>query len=57
MIHPIFQIIIAVIVRSFILFFNCVGYVLEALTHKKLKIEPSKQVVVITGCDSGFGEL
>lgn len=39
---------------------NSVGFIyglIQQSLHRKVSIDFSKQVVVITGCDSGFGEM
>jgi len=36
---------------------NLVFYFIEKLRNNKVKLNPEKSIVVITGCDSGFGEM
>lgn len=46
-------------VASFFCFLNCIGFVLNQVQSyfgQKTNVKPEKSVVVITGCDSGFGE-
>lgn len=47
-------------VSSFFAIVNTLGFLFEKVQqslHQKVDIDCTKQVVVITGCDSGFGEL
>lgn len=57
MINVVYQIAIAGIVRFFILICNCICFIFENLMRGKVKLDVAKQIVVITGCDSGFGEM
>ncbi len=36
---------------------NVIASLLKRFTSRKARISPRDHVVVITGCDSGFGEL
>jgi hypothetical protein len=47
-------------VSCFFSVLNCIGFVygiIQQSLQRKVSIDFSKQVVVITGCDSGFGEM
>jgi NAD(P)-dependent dehydrogenase (short-subunit alcohol dehydrogenase family) len=45
------------ILSFLVLFLNAVFEIRRILLKKKANIVPSKSVVAITGCDSGFGEM
>lgn len=48
----------AAAVATLILFLNGMFFLLERYFYSgKAAVDPSKQIVVITGCDSGFGEM
>lgn len=36
---------------------NCLCFLVDKIFQSKIKLNPTKQIVVITGCDSGFGEM
>lgn len=49
---------ICAILSCFILFCNLIGDLITSLFYSSpLSLNPSKLIIVITGCDSGFGEL
>ena len=52
------DVIIPSVLGAIVLFLNAVSYLIRATFHSgKAQINPHSLVVVITGCDSGFGEL
>jgi len=42
---------------GFILFLNVLSYLWERFRNQKVNRRPAETIVVITGCDSGFGEM
>lgn len=48
---------IAVFSFNIVNFFSEIVYFLGNIGRRKIAIDPSKHVVIITGCDSGFGAL
>lgn len=47
----------SIVSAGFLLFLNAIFFVLELAFTKKAEIDAKKQVVVITGCDTGFGKI
>ncbi|CAE7463351.1 BDH1, partial [Symbiodinium microadriaticum] len=48
---------LAGILAVVILVLNGISYCFERYFYKKVSIQPEKLAVVVTGCDSGFGEM
>lgn len=55
----IFDIVTAIVITSVISALNCVFFILQNLSYNKDQNQktPNSKIVVITGCDSGFGLL
>ena len=49
--------IVACGLSCFILFLNLLCFIYDKFRHKKVSLHPAENIVVITGCDSGFGEM
>ena len=48
---------VAGILAVIILFLNGISYFFERYFSKKLNLQPEKLVIVVTGCDTGFGQM
>ena len=48
--------VVSFIASAFVLGWNCICEVIRHFSKSNVKIDYSKNVIVITGCDSGFGE-
>ena len=54
----VFEPLVALFLTSVLLFLNSVAYLIRLAFHnRKADIAPKSLVVVVTGCDTGFGEL
>jgi hypothetical protein len=42
---------------GFILSLNLFFFLVEKVRNKKVSLRPAENIIVITGCDSGFGEM
>jgi len=42
---------------GFVLLLNGLFFLVEKFRNKKVSVRPAESIVVITGCDSGFGEM
>lgn len=49
--------VLAVVVAPLVFVLNVIVTAFEIMFHKKAPVDRGKSIVVITGCDSGFGEM
>ena len=52
-----FLIVLSTFLSFVILLLNVCFYIYSSLTFQKVKIQPENEIIAITGCDSGFGQL